>query len=61
MFVGKLKSIPWSGPPEMCFRCFTWVGSCLTLLPLTKQERSARDEHFILLGPFVSYKETEVL
>ncbi len=54
MFVGKARSLPYSGTPE---RCLTVVGSSLTRKYQIKLERPGRGEHFSLLRIFINYKQ----
>jgi hypothetical protein len=50
--VGKARSLPKSGAPEMCF---TLVGSCLTCKQYTILERLSRGKRSSLLQKFVTY------
>jgi hypothetical protein len=52
LFVGKGRSLPYSGAPE---RFFNRVGSCFTNRHYTKLERLAMDKHSSLLRTFVNY------
>jgi hypothetical protein len=52
MFVGKARSLSYSGVPA---RCFTRVSSSLARKHLTKLERLARDKHSNLLWKVVTY------
>ncbi len=52
MFVGKAKSIPKSGAPEMCF---TQVGSGLTHKYQARLEKNPRGKYSSLLQKSVNY------
>ncbi len=52
MFVGKARSLPWSGAPEMCF---TRIGSGLTQKHRTRLEKNASDKHSNLFQKSENY------
>jgi hypothetical protein len=52
MFVGRARSLPNNGAPEMCF---TRVGSYHSCEHYTILERLARDKHSNLLQKFITY------
>ena len=54
IFVGKARSLPYSGAPE---RFFDRVGSCFINSHLTRLERLVMDKHSSLLRKLVNYGE----
>ncbi len=53
MFVGKARSLPYSGAPD---RCFTQIGTILS-----QKIRLGWKKHSILFGPYASCEENKLV